>query len=201
MFSVRHLKILQWNINGIRSKREELMQIIKESGIFIGCLQETLLEDKDWKPPRDYNIERSSHIAGEGHRGVATLVHKSQNYQRQNINTTLEVVAITIYAPNPLTICNVYCSPNKELRHSDLTEIVYQLHRPYLLLGDFNEKNQLWEIDLPTDSRERTIEILLIEEQLVCLNNGSKMHHHIQSNLESAINLSISTLDLETELE
>ena len=90
----------------------------------------TLLDNKDWKQPRDYNIERSSHIAGEGQRGVATLVHKSQNYQRQNINTTLEVVAITIYVPNPLTICNIYCSPNKELRHSDLTKIVNQLHRP-----------------------------------------------------------------------
>ena len=114
MFSIRHLKILQWNINGIRSKREELMQLIKEQGILVGCLQETLLDNKDWKSPRDYNIERSSHIAGEGHRGVATLIHKSQNYQTQNINTTLEAVAITIYVPKPFTICNIYCSPNNE---------------------------------------------------------------------------------------
>ena len=27
------------------------MQLIKEQGIFVGCLQETLLENKDWKQP------------------------------------------------------------------------------------------------------------------------------------------------------
>ena len=84
------------------------MQLIKEQGIFVGCLQETLLENNDWKQPRNYNIERSSYIAGEGYPGVATLVHKSLNYRRQNINTTMEVVAITFYVPNPLTKCNVY---------------------------------------------------------------------------------------------
>ena len=56
-------------------------------------------------------------------------------------------------------------------------------------------------MDLPTDRRGRTIEKLLIEEQLVYLNNGSKSHYHIQNKLESAIDLSIITLDLEPELE
>ena len=51
-------------------------------------------------------------------------------------------------------------------------------------------------MDLPTDSRGRTIENLLIEKRLVCLKNGSKIHYHIQSNLESAIDLSIATLEI-----
>ncbi|WP_435331506.1 hypothetical protein, partial [Klebsiella pneumoniae] len=59
MGSIKQLNILQWNINGVRAKGEELAKLIKEKDIFIACLQETLLENKEWKPPRDINIERS----------------------------------------------------------------------------------------------------------------------------------------------
>ena len=72
----------------------------------------------------------------------------------------MKVVAITILNPNSITICNIYCIPNKEVRQDDLAEIVAHLQRPFLLLGDFNAKKQLWDQDFPTD-RGRTTENLL----------------------------------------
>ena len=64
--NLNKLRILQWNIQGIRAKQEELQAILNNQQISVACIQETLLEDKIWNPPRNYSIEKSSHIAGEG---------------------------------------------------------------------------------------------------------------------------------------
>ena len=90
------LRILQWNIQGIRAKQEELQAMLNNQSVSIACIQETLLENKLWNPPRNYIIEKSPHIAGEGNQGVAVFLHRAVPYTRLNINTTMEAVAVKI---------------------------------------------------------------------------------------------------------
>ena len=111
------LRILQWNIQGIRAKHEELQAILYNQSVSIACIQETLLENKLWNPPRNYAIEKSPYIAGEGNRGVAMLLHRAVPYTRLNINTTLEAVAVKIHLKRSYTVCSLYMSPNLIIRN------------------------------------------------------------------------------------
>ena len=94
--SLDRLNIVQWNIQGLRAKYQELRTILNEKKISVACLQETLLGDTNWQPTRNYKMEKSPHIGGDHNRGVAILTHATLQYTRIRLHTTLEAVAITI---------------------------------------------------------------------------------------------------------
>ena len=139
--SMNKLRILQWNIQGVRAKQTELQTMLSDNSITIACIQETLLENSKWNPPKNYSVERNSHIAGEGNRGVAVLLHNSIPYTRLNINTTLEAIAVNVHQEQSYTICSIYLSPNKSITKEDLKDLLSQLPSPFLILGDFNAKH------------------------------------------------------------
>ena len=147
------LWILPWNIIGIRAKQEEMQAILYNQSISIACIQETLLENKLWNPPRNYAIEKSPYIAGEGNRGVAVLLHRAVPYTRLNINTTLEAVAVTIHLRRSYTVCSIYMSPNLVIRKEDLLNLLTQLPAPFLILGVLME-NILLRIRKTPQTRE-----------------------------------------------
>ena len=95
--SLNKLRILQWNTQGVRAKQTELQTILSDNSITVACIQETLLENCNWIPPKNYSVERSPHIAGEGNRGVAVLLHSSIPYTRLNINATLEAISVNVH--------------------------------------------------------------------------------------------------------
>ena len=101
------LKILQWNIQGLRSKHKELCSILASETVNIACLQETLLEDNPYKENRNYHTEKSPHIAGDRNRGVAVLIHKTLPYSRINITTILEAVEVTVRGRRSYSICSI----------------------------------------------------------------------------------------------
>ena len=145
------LRILQWNIQGIRAKHEELQAILYNQSISIACIQETLLENKLWSPPRNYAIEKSPYIAGEGNRGVAVLLHRVMPYTLLNMNTTLEAVAIKIHLKRCYTVRSLCMSLNLIISKEDLLNLFNQLPSPFLILGDFNGKHPLWDKKNPPD--------------------------------------------------
>ena len=194
------LRIIQWNIQGLRAKNEELRSILWENKILIACLQETLLGDSHWQPPRHYKLERSPHFGGDNNRGVAIMLHSSLQHSRLHLNSTLEVVAATIRAQKAYTVCSIYLSPNTRINKGEIRDIIRQLPRPFILLGDFNGKHPLWDLQNPSDHRGRDIEALIMEESLAILNHdGKATHYHIQTNKESVIDLSLCSLDIATD--
>ena len=148
------INLLQWNIHGIRAKYQELSTILSHQSISIACLQETLLGDSNWRPSRNYNIEKSPHI-GDQNRGVAILSHATLPYTRVRLYTTLEAVAITLNSNKQYTICSIYLSPNNNVSKEDIQDLIRQLPQPFLLLGDFNAKQPLWDLGNNEDARGR----------------------------------------------
>ena len=78
--SIDKLRIVHWNIQGLRSKYEELRTILSERKVLIACLQETLLGDSQWQPTRSYKLEKSPYFGGENNRGVALMIHETLQY-------------------------------------------------------------------------------------------------------------------------
>ena len=64
------LNVMHWNIQGFRSKYQELKTILQEKNILIACLQETLLGDSNWQPSKQFSLEKGGHK--QGHRYTAT---------------------------------------------------------------------------------------------------------------------------------
>ena len=197
--SLNKLRILQWNIQGVRAKQTELQTMLSDNSITIACIQETLLENCEWNPPKNFSVERSPHIAGEGNRGVAVLVHNTIPYTRLNINTTLEAVAVTTHQTQSYTFCSLYLSPNRNIPKGDLEDLIKQLPSPFLILGDFNAKHPLWDRRHPPDQRGKMLEKLLIEESLNLYNEDAPTHYHVQTGTLSTIDLSLSSINAMTE--
>ena len=87
-------KIVNWNIQGMRAKNQELSSIMRDRQVSVACLQETLLGDTNWQPDRKYKMVKSPHIGGEQNRGTAILIHTSLQYSQIRIRTTLEAVVV-----------------------------------------------------------------------------------------------------------
>ena len=144
VFSTKKLEkltLLNWNIQGIRAKHQELSSILSERQVSVACLQETILGDANWQPGKRYKIEKSPHIGGEQNRGVAIMLHSSLQYSRVPLNTTLEAVAVKILSNKQYTICSLYLSRNANIDKEEVRDLIHQLLRPFLLMGDFNAKH------------------------------------------------------------
>ena len=162
----------------------------------VACLQETLLGDANWQPSHKFKIEKSPHIGGEQNRGVAIVLHASLQYSRIRLNTTLEAVAVTVNSNRQYTICSLYLSPNANINKEEVRDLIHQLPRPYLLMGDFNAKHPEWDLENPADARGRMIQSLMVEESLGLLNQGRPTHYHIQTNSLSTIDLCFSSVGI-----
>ena len=147
------LYILQWNVQGLRTKALELSSILSEKKISVACLQETLLGDSNWCPTKKYKREKRPHIGGEQYRGVAILIHAPLQYNRVPLHTTLEAAAVTINSTKRYTICSVYLSPNANIDMEELESLIRQLPRPFLLLGMFNAKHPARDFENSADPR------------------------------------------------
>ena len=189
------LNIVQWNIQGLRARYQELRSIFYDNRISVACLQETLLGDSQWQPGKQYKIEKSPHLGGGNNRGVALLLHSSLQYTRTRLFTTIEAVAVTIHTGKEVTICSIYFSPNLNISKKEIRDLIRQLprpevnrvNRPSLLLGDFNAKHPLWDHHNPADQRGRMIESIIVEESLKIMNEGAATHYHVQTNKLSSI--------------
>ena len=189
------LTIAQWNIQGLRAKYEEFRSIFNKKKLFVACLQETLLGDSQWKPSKNFKMEKSPYLAGLHHRGVAMVLHSASQYTRIPLQTTLEAVAITIHSGKKISICSIYLSPNSNITKDELRSVISQLPRPFLLLGDFNAKHPLWDPKHPADQRGKMIEKIIMEESLALLNDERPTHYHIQTNTLSTIDLALCSVD------
>ena len=162
----------------------------------VACLQETLLRDTNWQPGSTYKIERSPHIGGGQNRGAAILLHASLQYCRLSLHTTLEAVAVTVHSDRKYAICSLYLSPNSNITKEEVKDLIDQLPRPYLLVGDFNAKHPAWDLENPADARGRIIQNLIVEESIGLLNQGRPTHYHVQTNSLSAIDLCLSSVGI-----
>ncbi|KAE9528780.1 hypothetical protein AGLY_012355 [Aphis glycines] len=111
------------------------------------------------------------------------------------IQSNLEVIAISLHTKNPLCICNIYLPDSSNLLLNDLNNIIRQLPKPFLFLGDFNSRNPIWGSNY-TDARRKIVEKFLDNEQIILLNTGEHTRHNVANNSFSSIDLSITSSSL-----
>ena len=77
-------KILQWNANSIR-QRKEFIQYLYENEVEIACIQETQLKTHNKFDIKGYNIVRKDRNSERKGGGVATLIEESISFMKKEV--------------------------------------------------------------------------------------------------------------------
>lgn len=194
------MDILQWNLNSFFSHLPELQKIVSEINPSFVYLQETKLKTKHNAKLTNYSCFRCDRN-NDGHAsgGVAIFIKNNIQAEELNVNTNLETIAITTVTPQKLTICNIYIPPDTPRQDIDLENIISQLPKPFLFLGDFNAHNQIWG-SRNIDSRGKYIE-RITEDELIILNESSPRHFCTRTGKFSSIDLAISDPTLSHKID
>ena len=170
--------IIQWNIQGISSHKDDLLHLISIYRPMVIAIQETFLGNDFMVRVNNYNgLCKQGHYNRRYHGGVAIYIHDTCPFQPIEIQSQFQVVAARVQLPRSccLTIASIYIPSRNTLNRQDMVNIVNQLPAPFLVLGDVNAHNTIWG-GTQIDARGRIIEEFINEYRLNCLNDGSATH-------------------------
>ena len=191
--------ILQWNCQGMRNKKDELLHYINRHKTDIVALQETMFYGDYTTRIPGFTLENhDGHFNRTAHGGVCFYIHQDVPYQRIQLNTTAQAIAVRVQLSNAVTICNIYSSRSHSLSREILDNIFSQLPQPIILMGDFNAYNPIWGSTV-VDSRGRTVEDFINYNHLNILNDGNPTR--ISPQAETCIDLTMCSPTLEPDLQ
>ncbi|KAG1705494.1 RNA-directed DNA polymerase from mobile element jockey [Nymphon striatum] len=154
------------------------------------CLQETRLNDTFNTTIRRYSIYRrdlpSEHPAG----GVCIIVNNQIPHSSVQLNSSLQAIAVRVSMYKVLTICSIYIPPSSPIIAADVEDLLRQLPAPALICGDFNGHNLLWGSRV-TNPRGRTIENIILHNNLCLFNDTSMTYLDLSAGTYSALDLTL----------
>ena len=184
--------IVQWNCQGFRSKKDELLDMINVQNPYAVALQETkLFHNARFRVPNYTLYRKEGHYNNTRQGGVAELVHQSIPANLLVWNTEYLAIAVRINYSTSITLCSIFTSRNQILYQS-LYEFLVQLLPPVVMMGDFNSYNQMWGCTV-TDVRGRLVEEVVNQLNLSIINDGNPLLMIIIDGTESCIKISIVT--------
>ena len=207
------MSIIQWNIRGFNSNREQVRVLFQEHDISVMCIQETKLGDHTPNLGYNFSFYRSPPLIGaRAQGGTGIIVHKSVNHRVVHLNSVLQACAIQIFTDKWITICSLYLDPTlenrlqdahgnpRQLELSDIQTLIDQLPQPFVLMGDFNAKHTLWG-EQCCNRWGLIVEQLLDMNDITLMNDGSPTRHDVYHNSDSAIDLTICSSSLRLDYQ
>ena len=180
--SLDTLRVLQWNIQGLRGKSHEVLEAIAREGMDIVLLQETLAPDTYTFRVPGYTVHQLP--LGPNCRGCMTIVRNVLPHRRLprpiHCGDGVEVIAVELSLPNmSLAVYNIYRSPSHGLARLELEELLTLARTDHLLVaGDFNAHHP--SLHSPRDKMNETGRhvAFILEEvpEIKILNNGDPTH-------------------------
>ena len=193
------MNILQWNICGLKPKMKngDIPCLIKKYQCPVLVFQETKLSEEQIFKIKGYKSYLKSLPTEEGekaHGGVGIFVKNYASSYSIPLNTNLQAVAVSVKIHKRVSICSLYLPPRKEISKEDIQNIINQLPKPFLLLGDFNAHHRLWYDQREIDQRgKKIVEIiadndvgLLDRNKPTCIWNTDKSYSHIDLSIASS---------------
>jgi len=109
------------------------------------CFQETNLNIGQTSNLKNYfGYFKNRTNTARASRGVATFIKNNIQSHQINLQTHLEAVAVIDNFETQICVCNIYLPDSINFSLQDLTDIVSQLSKPYVIVGDFNSRNPQW---------------------------------------------------------
>ena len=202
------MSIIQWNVRGFSSNREQIKVLLRDHNASIICLQETKLGEVSPNIGLNYGFHRSPPFVGaRAQGGTGFFIHKSINYRILQLNSVLQASAVEVFTDKWVTLCSLYLEPKlenrlkdefgqpRQLHLNDLQSLIDQLPQPFILMGDFNAKHRLWG-ELTNDRWGCLVEDLIDRNDIILMNDGSPTRHDSFHNSDSAIDLTLCSSSL-----
>jgi endonuclease/exonuclease/phosphatase family metal-dependent hydrolase len=120
-------------------------------------------------------------------------MHTDYPSEQIPIQSKLEVIAVQITLEAKISICSIYIPNQTPFNSSDIDNIIKQLPKPFILLGDFNSHSEYWG-SVTTDARGKTMEKILDDNTIALLNNGEPTRLNPSNGNFSTIDLSLSSV-------
>lgn len=192
---------LQWNCNGFKSHFNDLKILTRELNPFCIALQETNLLGHENRTLKNFKIFRKDGPdPNHGYHGVLLAIHESIYSEPITLNTNLQAVAAKIHHHFAFSICNLYLPQDPSIEVHHLLEILNQLPRPVLFVGDLNGHNPLWgSKDL--NSRGKKIENFIELSDLLLLNTTQPTYLSSTYGTFSSLDLSLCSSALYNNLD
>ena len=161
------LRLAHWNAEGVRQKKTELQNFLKQNGIDVCTIQETHLTQNHRFYVRGYETyrqDRESRSKG----GVVTLVRNtipSIEIQRSRASDTEFLVVELILPDHHLQVFNIYSPPDKSIA----LHLIQPTTENWIIMGDFNSHSPSWGYD-ELDSKGEEVECWATNQQLILIN-------------------------------
>ena len=137
--------VIQWNCQGLRSKKDEPLDMINDQEPYAVALQETKLwHNARFSVPNYTLYRKDGHYNNTPHGGVAVRVHQSVPANLLPLNTEYQAIAVRIKYLTPITLCSIYTARSHQQSYQSLHDLLVQLPPPVVVMGDFNSYNQMW---------------------------------------------------------
>ncbi|KAL4125739.1 hypothetical protein QTP88_009979 [Uroleucon formosanum] len=139
------IKLVNWNANGIKSKKSSLMEFLFRHKIDIACITETHLKNTETFKINGYNIYRKDRDTIHSSDGVAILIKRTIKHHQLTNPELINIEAISIIVSTDkfeIKIISTYNPPNKKIQRDDIYVLFKE--NPTILLGDLNSKNEIW---------------------------------------------------------
>ncbi|KAJ8967935.1 hypothetical protein NQ317_000814 [Molorchus minor] len=142
---VDSIRILSWNADGIRSRRNELLETADRLEPDVIAIQETKMDSRHEFKMRGYKVYRQDRNIRGG--GVAVLVKSNITHHQTRAGGlgNLESIGVEIQLPRrePLHILSCYQPPNAPLLGEDLGDLFPDAQQ-VIAIEDFNAKSRQW---------------------------------------------------------
>lgn len=146
IINLTNLNAINWNANGIKSKRSSLIVFMAQHNIHIACITEThLIENEKFTIP-GYSIYRFDRDSPRASGGVAIIIKKDISHYSIYLPAMghLEVVGIKLALDShELIIYSAYHAPRFKFSQTYIDRL-FDNSTPTILLGDLNCKHEAW---------------------------------------------------------
>ncbi|XP_076039453.1 uncharacterized protein LOC143024524 [Oratosquilla oratoria] len=188
------LRVLQWKVQGLRSKKHQVLQAIFTENLDVVLLQETLTRaDFEWRVA-GYSLH--SLPATENTRGCAALVKSTIPHRRVSApvhcGEGVEVLALELQVGGiPLLVYNIYRSQRYHLEAGELFSLA--VYTSLLVAGDLNAHHPMLQSPSPTNETGRHLAVLLEDiPHIRLLKSGEATH----TQGGGALDLTLASSDL-----
>ena len=191
--------ILQWNCRGFSANFEEISVLIYRHKPAALCVQETFFSDTNKISLKHHYIYQSNFNGGDKARGgVAIAVNNSVPHCTINVNTSLQATAVSISLNKTITICSVYFPPSIPIDSNKLDELIDQLPKPFILMGDFNAHSSLWGCR-DTNVKGRQVEDFICKHDLCLLYDKTYTYLHPATGSYSSLDLTLCSPEVASD--
>ena len=153
---------ISWNSRGLKNKKDDLEILAKQLDPFCICNQETKMKTDQSFSLKNYVFKHKPKTLQDGeiaHGGVGIFIKNDIPFTEINLVTNFQAIAFQFFLPLKLTICTIYIHEKDNLSLGNLENLIEQLPKPFILVGDFNSHNTLW-FDKKQTIAEKSLKIL-----------------------------------------